>query len=233
MFIIAGGLYLIYGFITILSNFNNYTTADFIVLAIVLFFVIILELFLIIMFRKSFNKEAEDASKQLKIDREKERFEKESKTLGSKARQQLLGADTCIKVKHMAGLPVAEGADVYIYRCTNKVIFERNQDTIELNVTKMRDILIKTDVEIQKSYSSSIGGAVGGYVLFGPLGAMIGGRSKEKKSTVVEKYLIFAYTNKEGNQDYISFEVTNEPNAILFNGRHYDLTQNERMNIEL
>ncbi|MGE7114820.1 hypothetical protein [Lysinibacillus sp. NPDC047702] len=231
--IIIGGLYLVYGIIKMISNFKNYTTADFIVVTIVLLFVVLLELFLIIMFKKTFNRSAEEARNQLKLDREKEKFERESKILGSKARQQLLGADFCIQVKHMAGLPIAEGADVYVYRCSEKVIFERNQDTIELNVTKMRDILIKTDVEIQKSYSSSIGGAVGGYVLFGPLGAMVGGRSKEKKSTVVEKYLIFAYTNKEGNQDYISFEVTNEPNAILFNSSHYDLSKSERMNIEL
>lgn len=162
-----------------------------------------------------------------------EKMESQKQMPGSKERQQLLGADICIKVKHMAGLPFAEGAEVFIYRCPEKVIFERNQETFELPISKVRDILNKTDVEIQKSYSSSVGGAVGGYVLFGPLGAMIGGRSKEKKSTVVEKYLIFSYTNKDNNVDYISFEVTNEPKALLFNDNYYELNNKERTTVEL
>ena len=179
------------------------------------------------LYKKTYSFEAVEARKQKEADKKKEQFEAESKILGSKSRQQLLNADLCIKVKHMAGLPIAEGAEIFVYRCKDKIIFERNQDTIELDISKVRDILIKTDVEIQKSYVSSAGGAVGGYVLFGALGAMIGGRTKEKTSTITEKYLIFAY--EKGNElDYISMEVTNEPNANLFNTNYYDLLKNER-----
>lgn len=46
---------------------------------------------------------------------------------------------------------------------------------------------IKTDKEIQQQYVSSVGGAVGGAVLFGPLGAITGGRAKKK--TVKEVYI--------------------------------------------
>ncbi|PAE20498.1 hypothetical protein CHH80_10825 [Bacillus sp. 7504-2] len=168
-----------------------------------------------------------------KQQRQNEKFEKEKMLPGTKARKEYLGADLCIMAKHMAGLPLAEGAEVFIYRCPNKVIFERNQDTIELNIDKVRDILIKTDVEIQKSYSSSVGGAVGGYVLFGPLGAMVGGRRKEKESTVTEEFLIFSYITKENKQEYISFDVTNEPRATSFNAKYYNLMNNERVTVEL
>lgn len=163
----------------------------------------------------------------------KKKEDNEKMVPGTKARIAELGADLCIRAKHMAGLPVAESAEIFLYRAKDKVIFERNQDTFELKASSMKDILIRTDTEIQKSYVSSVGGAVGGYVLFGPLGAMVGGRAKEKKSTTTEKYLIFDYINKEGNQDFISFEVTNEPQAILFNTNHYDLTQNERVTTTL
>lgn len=211
IFIIAGVT------IVIQNNFN---------VVAILFFGIIIALLIyvgIFLWKKSakYNKPAK------KVETASERFERESKIPGSKARQQLLNADTCIKAKHMAGLPLAVGADIFVYRCENKVVFERNQDTIELEISKVRDILIKTDVEIQKSYVSSAGGAVGGYVLFGPLGAMIGGRTKEKKSTIMEKYLIFGY-EKDGDLDYISMEVTNEPNAVLFNTNYYNLNINER-----
>ncbi|PJO43923.1 hypothetical protein [Lysinibacillus xylanilyticus] len=221
------GVLFIYGLTNIVLNFKGYTGADFLIVAIMLAFVALLELVLIKQYKRTYSLEAEEARKQREADRTKEKFDVESKILGSKSRQQLIGADLCIKAKHMAGLPIADGAEIFVYRCKDKVVFERNQDTIELDINKVRDILIKTDVEIQKSYVSSAGGAVGGYVLFGPLGAMIGGRAKEKKSTKTEKYLIFAY-EKDGETDYISMEVTNEPNASLFNSNYYDLSKNER-----
>jgi hypothetical protein len=193
---------------------------------------VVMLLLFILCFKKYRDSKNPDLIK-LKEQKKNEKYNREKLIPGSKARQKLLGADLCIKAKHMAGLPFAEGTEVFVYRCPNKLVFERNQDTVELSIDKVRDIFIKTDVEIQKSYSSSVGGAVGGYVIFGPLGAMIGGRSKEKKSTIEEKYLIFAYMNKENEQDYISFEVTKEPNANLFNTNYYNLGNIERRKIEL
>lgn len=227
MVIALVGLYFFYSLSSIFSNFKSYKSADFLVMAILLVLVALFEMFLIMLYKRTYSVEAVEARKQREADKKKEQFEAESKILGSKSRQQLLGADLCIKAKHMAGLPIAEGAEIFVYRCKDKVLFERNQDTIELEISKVRDILIKTDVEIKKSYVSSAGGAVGGYVLFGPLGAMIGGRAKEKKSTIMEKYLIFGY-EKDGDLDYISMEVTNEPNAVLFNTNYYNLNINER-----
>ena len=228
------GLYFVYGLSNVFLNFEGYKGADFLIVGIMLLLVALLEVFLIKKYKKLFGPEAKEANdkhklamEKMKFDKEKEKFNAESKVIGSKARQQLLGADMCIKTKHMAGLPIAEGAEIHLYRCKEKVIFERNQDTVELEINKVRDILIKTDVEIQKSYVSSAGGAVGGYVLFGPLGAMIGGRTKEKTSKSVEKYLIFAY-EKNGETEYISLEVTNEPNAVLFNTNYYDLSSTVR-----
>ncbi|MCK1989212.1 hypothetical protein MPH48_13940 [Lysinibacillus fusiformis] len=82
-------------------------------------------------------------------------------------------------------------------------------------------------MQIMLSYVSSAGVAVGGYVLFGVLGAIIAGRAKEKKSMIEEKFLIFSY-EKNGELDYISMEVTNEPNAILFNPNYYNISNAER-----
>jgi hypothetical protein len=134
---------------------------------------------------------------------------------GSKARKHLLGATTCITASHMAGLPIVEGAQCFIYLCNDKVIFERNEMNFNLLANKITDVMIKTDTEIQKSHVSSIGGAIGGAVLFGTLGAIIGGRSKEKTSKIESKYLIFSY-DKEGITDYISFDVTKEIDAYKF-----------------
>jgi len=68
--------------------------------------------------------------------------------------------------------------------------------------------VIKTETEIQNAYVSSVGGAIGGLALFGPLGAMVGGRTKKKTDKIIHNYLIFAY-DKDGQTDFISFDVTN------------------------
>ncbi|MGG7153336.1 hypothetical protein ACQPUR_22190, partial [Clostridium neonatale] len=89
---------------------------------------------------------------------------------GTKQRIQFLGAELCISAKHMDGLPVAEGADMYLYLCDDKMIFERNENIYNLEFSKLRDVTIKTDEEIQKAYVSSVGGAIAGQMLFGTLG---------------------------------------------------------------
>ncbi|WP_312340261.1 hypothetical protein [Anaerospora hongkongensis] len=132
-----------------------------------------------------------------------------------KEKMNSIGAINCICAKHMTGLPVAEGTECFVYLCSNMIVFERNETSFNLLIEKIKDIVIKTDTEIQKSHVSSIGRAVVGGVLFGPLGAIVGGRSKEKTSSIESKYLIFTY-DKSGEIDYISFDVTKIPDAYKF-----------------
>lgn len=72
---------------------------------------------------------------------------------------------------------------------------------------------IKTDVEIQKQMVSSAGGAVAGGLMFGALGAIIGGRVKTKDIRTASHYLIITYTDNNSKLAYISFEVTNNLSA--------------------
>lgn len=69
----------------------------------------------------------------------------------------------------------------------DRYIFTSGTMNFELEKSKITDMCIKTDKEIQQQYVSSVGGAVGGAVLFGPLGAITGGRAKKK--TVKEVYI--------------------------------------------
>lgn len=115
---------------------------------------------------------------------------------------------------HTNGLPLAENT-----KCS--LVFENGQLTMTgagqqftLAADKITDISITTDREIQKSYTSSVGGAVGGAVLFGPLGAMIGGRAKEKQSTVVTNYLIITYQS-DGEVKYIGFNLQNYAHSVI------------------
>ena len=118
--------------------------------------------------------------------------------------------------KHMTGLPAPEGSLCTLFLCPDKIEIDCNGTKFNLNKSKIISVDMKTDVEIQKQYVSSIGGAVGGAVVFGALGAMIGGRAKEKKSSIIHTYLIFSY-KKDEDIDYISFDITNcLPKATKF-----------------
>lgn len=104
-------------------------------------------------------------------------------------------ADMMITITHFYGLPVHEGAPTKVYWSTDKVIFEANGASFNLDMSKITDVSLKTNVEIQKQYVSSAGGAVAGGMMFGPIGAMIGGRAKEKQSKEITRYIIFTYAD--------------------------------------
>lgn len=116
---------------------------------------------------------------------------------------------------HFYGLPVAENVLVQIFSSADEYEFLASNTSFKLNKGKITDVAITTDVEIQKNNVSSIGGAVGGAILFGPIGAMIGGRSKEKTSRVVNSYLIFTYKDNDEIK-YIAFNCTGNMNAHKF-----------------
>lgn len=132
-----------------------------------------------------------------------------AKAQGKRQRKELMdsGVVNMTVGKHMAGLPLSEGTFCNIHEYSDKIVFLSNGSDFTLVKEKITDISIKTDAEITSQYVSSVGGAVAGAVLFGPLGAIVGGRAKQKKSKTVYRYLIFTYT-KDESVDYISFDVS-------------------------
>ncbi len=124
-------------------------------------------------------------------------------------------ASLFLTLLHYAGLPIAQNVNTQIFSKSNEYEFCANNMSFNLDKQKVTDVTITNSVEIQKSYNSSVGGAIGGAVLFGPLGAMIGGRSKERTSNIVTSYLIFTYLDNNAIK-YIAFDCTNSPKAIRF-----------------
>ena len=118
-------------------------------------------------------------------------------------------------MEHLTGLPIAEGAMCTIYLKSDGYEFERNNQKFKLNFNKVRDVAVKSTSEIQSSYVSSAGGAIGGAMLFGPLGAIIGGRAKKKTSAKITKCLIIL-ANTEDGLKCISFDCTNKLSAVRF-----------------
>ncbi|WP_312047769.1 hypothetical protein [Anaerotignum sp.] len=107
----------------------------------------------------------------------------------------------------VSGLPVSKNSVFQTYFYEDRIMIDDGSRTFNLNLEKIEDICMKTDVEIQKAMVSSAGGAVAGGMIFGPIGAIVGGRTKEKEIRDVTTYLIITYGSNE-EQKYISFNVT-------------------------
>ena len=110
--------------------------------------------------------------------------------------------------EHTYGLPVAEGVSCTIQAYRDHIEFYSGTTNITLSKDKVTDMCVKTETEIQQQYVSSVGGAVGGAVLLGPIGAMIGGRAKKKTSKTVTYYLIITYTKTDVSLAHLCFDVS-------------------------
>ncbi len=110
-------------------------------------------------------------------------------------------------LKHTIGLPTAEGINCQVLLFDDRLEIRFNNMKFVLDRNKILDICLKTDVDIQSQYVSSAGGAVGGALLFGAIGAMIGGAATEKKTKKVKKYLIITYNN-DNEIKYMGFDTT-------------------------
>ena len=94
---------------------------------------------------------------------------------------------------HVNGLPIPENVLCEVFSYPDRIDFKSGTTEIKLPKEKITDISIKTDTEIQQQLVSSAGGAIAGAMLFGSLGAIIGGRVKTKKVKTTTNYLIITY----------------------------------------
>jgi hypothetical protein len=70
--------------------------------------------------------------------------------------------------------------------------------------------------------------------MFGALGAIIGGRAKNKKVKTTTRYLIITYTGEQGELKYIGFDIKNNPpSASKLVKEFHELNTNSGVQIEL
>lgn len=136
-------------------------------------------------------------------------------------------------LNHVNGLPVAENMLCEIRSYPDRIDFKSGTTNITLSREKITDMCIKTDTEIQNQVTSSVGGAIAGGIMFGALGAIIGGRSKNKKVKKVTQYLIITYDN-QNTLSYIGFELKgNAFSAAKLVDEFKKLNKNSETHIEL
>lgn len=135
---------------------------------------------------------------------------------------------------HVNGLPIAENILCDVFSYPDRLEFKSGSTEFKLMRNKITDICIKTDTEIQKQMVSSVGGAIAGGIMFGPLGAIIGGRAKTKKSKSTSSYLIITYLNNQEEITYIGFDIGNNfSSATKLVKEFRELNTNTKVQIEL
>lgn len=116
---------------------------------------------------------------------------------------------------------------------TDQITLSASGQEFILDASKMIDVSVMTQKEIQTQYVSSIGGAVAGAVLLGPLGAIIGGAASKKKITNKKKYLVIAYIS-DGETKYLVFDVTKRPaDGNNIKSAYRFLKKNEKVKVDL
>lgn len=150
-----------------------------------------------------------------------------------KEKQNFDGITIYTAFHHVNGLPIAENTLCEVFSYPDRIEFKAGTTNIKLLREKITDMCIKTDVDIQNQAVSSVGGAVAGAMVFGALGAVIGGRAKTKKVKTVTNYLIITY-NSDNELKYIGFDtVNNPPSAMKLVKEFKDTCTTSGMQIEL
>lgn len=111
--------------------------------------------------------------------------------------------------KHCTGLPIAEDIDCTLYAFSDKLVLSASGADFAINFDKVTDIQYLSEKDVQHIVHSSVSGAIAGSLLFGTLGAIIGGRAKTKTQTSYSYYLIITYKNTNDELAVMALECLN------------------------
>lgn len=133
----------------------------------------------------------------------------------------------------VGGLDLAAGSICSAVCSPESISFSASGQTFTLSPEKLIDVSVMTPQEIQTQYVSSVGGAIAGGILLGPIGAALGGSAQKKKTKIVRQYLIFAYQS-DAEVKYIVFDVTSAPqNGKKISKVYAYLKKNENKQVSL
>ena len=124
-----------------------------------------------------------------------------------------------IEVQHVCGLSLTENSECIIHLCDNMIVVESLGNIFKLQKDRIIDISTKTSKEIQ----NSISGAVGGYLLLGPIGAFLNG-----SKTDFHRFFVIIYKNKDNKEHCISFDLKDD---IKKYKKVYNYIENFKKNI--
>lgn len=109
---------------------------------------------------------------------------------------------------HLAGLPIPENVPCLMLYMDDRLLFLWENKTVRLNLTQIQNMAFTFEFQTQDHLTSSIGSAVVGGMLAGPIGAAIGGRTKKRQTTTHKRYLIIEAADGQGQPMRIILDAT-------------------------
>lgn len=107
---------------------------------------------------------------------------------------------------HLHGLPIPEKSKCEIWECEEKLIIYYGSFFL-LDYSKIMKIDIFTHSDIEKHYVNNASGAIVGAMLLGPIGALIGGGTKEITNYKNTSFFSITY-NSNDEIKYIVFDIS-------------------------
>lgn len=134
---------------------------------------------------------------------------------------------------HVSGLPIAENIICELCSYPDRIEFISGSAYITLARNKITDICVKSEVEIQQQMVSNPGGAIAGAMMFGAVGAIIGGKPKTKQRKTASFYLIITYVKNQNELSCIVLNATQSFSAQKFVKEFHALNSNSATQIQL
>lgn len=102
------------------------------------------------------------------------------------------------KTTVVEGLPVPTGSKCSLYLKSNGILCESVGTEFSIPKERIISVVVDKSKNIQKQVVSSSGGALAGGLMFGAVGAAIGGRAKTKNVVSKKTFLSVVYKGKDG-----------------------------------
>ena len=164
-----------------------------------------------------------------------EKIKEENRIQKEQKKQEKFEAETfdIKKVKHISGLPIHDGAIGDIHYDYNNLVFSYQNTKYSLESNKILGAVYKLEKElIGVSHSSSIGGAIGGALLLGPVGAIIGGRKTTHKD-YKNAYVFAVSYSKDDEVKYFVFQTEQNIFKLSQLCKHIEKREKETVEIKI
>lgn len=137
------------------------------------------------------------------------------------------------KLNHVAGLPIIEGTVCKVISEFDKITIEAQGAVLSLKKSRITYIGKEKNVVKYAQAVSSVGGAVAGGMLFGNLGAAVGGRAKSKNFQARRQYLVITYLGDDETVKHIVFDYVPKAQMLINDFKHHNKNNIEKRTVEI